>query len=79
MTMPSLEHGLPTLEALVLDDDAEIRELLAGHVRSRGLKVGVATDGVRPGSDPGLTPNRLAPIARLGRRSPPEAPTLNLP
>jgi DNA-binding NtrC family response regulator len=45
MTMPSLKHGLPTLDALVIDDDVEIRELLAEHVRSRGLKVGVATDG----------------------------------
>jgi DNA-binding NtrC family response regulator len=45
MTMPSLRHGLPTLEALIIDDDVEIRELLAEHVRSRGLKVGVATDG----------------------------------
>src|SRR3954447_357428 len=45
MTMPSLRAGAPTLEALIIDDDVEIRELLAEHVRSKGLKVGVATDG----------------------------------
>jgi DNA-binding NtrC family response regulator len=45
MAMPSLPTGGPTLEALVVDDDAEIRELVAEHVRSRGLKVAVASDG----------------------------------
>jgi DNA-binding NtrC family response regulator len=45
MTMPSLRVGGTALEALIVDDDGEIRELLAEHVRSRGLKVGVAGDG----------------------------------
>jgi DNA-binding NtrC family response regulator len=43
--MPSLPTGEPTLEALIVDDDAEIRELVAEHVRSRGLKAAVASDG----------------------------------
>ena len=43
--MPSFHAGPPTLEALIIDDDAELRELLSEHVRSRGLKVAVATDG----------------------------------
>jgi DNA-binding NtrC family response regulator len=43
--MPSSPTGAPTLEALIVDDDAEIRELVAEHVRSRGLKVAVASDG----------------------------------
>ena len=29
MTMPSLRAGSPTLEALIVDDDVEVRELLA--------------------------------------------------
>jgi DNA-binding NtrC family response regulator len=45
MAMPSLPTGEPTLEALIVDDDAEVRELVAEHVRSRGLKVAVASDG----------------------------------
>lgn len=45
MAMPSIPTGAPTLEALIVDDDAEIRELVAEHVRSRGLKVAVASDG----------------------------------
>jgi DNA-binding NtrC family response regulator len=45
MTMPSLRAGAATVEALIVDDDGEVRELLAEHVRSRGLKVGVASDG----------------------------------
>jgi len=45
MTMPSLRVGGTALEALIVDDDVEIRELLAEHVRSRGLKVGAAGDG----------------------------------
>jgi two-component system, NtrC family, response regulator AtoC len=45
MTMPSLRVGATAIEALIVDDDVEVRELLAEHVRSRGLKVGVASDG----------------------------------
>lgn len=45
MTMPSLRTGATPLEALIVDDDVEVRELLAEHVRSRGLKVGTASDG----------------------------------
>lgn len=43
--MPTFQAGPPTLEALIVDDDVEVRELLAEHVRSRGLRVAVATDG----------------------------------
>jgi len=43
--MPSFQPSAPALEALIVDDDIEVRELLAEHVRSRGLKVAVATDG----------------------------------
>jgi DNA-binding NtrC family response regulator len=43
--MPSFQPGSPALEALIVDDDIEVRELVAEHVRSRGLKVAIATDG----------------------------------
>jgi DNA-binding NtrC family response regulator len=41
--MPMTE--LPTLEAMVVDDDAEICELLAEHLRFRGLLVTTERDG----------------------------------
>jgi DNA-binding NtrC family response regulator len=43
--MPSFHAASPPLEALIVDDDIEVRELLAEHVRSRGLRVAVATEG----------------------------------
>jgi DNA-binding NtrC family response regulator len=41
--MPST--NLSMFEALIVDDDAEIRELLAEHLRARGLVVTTAHDG----------------------------------
>jgi DNA-binding NtrC family response regulator len=42
--MPTMSDRLP-LEALVVDDEAEIRELLVEFLRSKGLPVASACDG----------------------------------
>jgi two-component system response regulator AtoC len=48
----SLAIGIPTqsgnlagLEALVVDDETDVRELISEHLRNRGLRVSGATDG----------------------------------
>jgi DNA-binding NtrC family response regulator len=39
------EKGAIGLEALVVDDEADVRELLVEHLRHRGLRVAAAADG----------------------------------
>lgn len=39
------EGELTVLEALIVDDEADVRELLGEHLRHRGLKVSAAADG----------------------------------
>jgi DNA-binding NtrC family response regulator len=45
MAMPFSSDPHHSIEVLIVDDDGEVRELLLEHVRSRGLKVAVATEG----------------------------------
>jgi DNA-binding NtrC family response regulator len=51
---PHLVPDTPALEALVVDDEADIRELIAEYLQNRGLRPAVAGDG----------PAALAAIAR---------------
>jgi DNA-binding NtrC family response regulator len=43
--MPTSPDALPALEILVVDDEADVRELIAEYLRNRGLRVTVADDG----------------------------------
>jgi DNA-binding NtrC family response regulator len=43
--MPTHTDPLGSAEALVVDDEADVRELIAEYLRHRGLRVSVAGDG----------------------------------
>jgi two-component system response regulator AtoC len=45
MDIPAQRTAESALHALVVDDDPEVRELLAEHLRSRGCQVAMAGDG----------------------------------
>jgi DNA-binding NtrC family response regulator len=45
MPIPASGLGVSTLDALVVDDDEEVRELLCEHLRARGIRVSAAGDG----------------------------------
>jgi len=43
--MPRTDQPAKGFEILVIDDEQEIRELLAEHLRARGYRVATASDG----------------------------------
>ena len=45
MPMPRTDQPAKGFEILVIDDEPEIRELLAEHLRARGYRVATASDG----------------------------------
>jgi DNA-binding NtrC family response regulator len=46
MPMPRTDQPAKAFEVLVIDDEPEIRELLAEHLRARGYRVATASDGL---------------------------------
>jgi DNA-binding NtrC family response regulator len=45
MAMPTADHRRKPLEVLVIEDEPDLQELLAEHLRARGLRVATASDG----------------------------------
>jgi DNA-binding NtrC family response regulator len=44
--MPTADGRRKPMEVLIIDDEPDIQELLAEHLRARGLKVATASDGL---------------------------------
>lgn len=58
--VPGAEAGARALDALIVDDEPEVVELLAEHLRARGLRVATAGDGLAAVQELGRHPGRYS-------------------